>query len=140
MNDLIRVLVLRAARSASAAPADELQEALVLGDLLTRSAGIGAVADLMARAQSPDVLLVPASLRSDVVRYLCRVVDGTETAVVAYLDGELGALEECVRAGAHYLMPPFRGVLVRDQLQCIVEHRLHQSMDREGLPLRIASY
>ena len=123
MNDVIRVLMVRGRGSTPARPTDEVHEALILGDLMTASAGLGAVADLMVRAPLPDVLLIPASLRAEVVRYLCRVAAGTETAVVAYSDGELGALEECARAGAHLLMPPFRSVLVRDQLRCIVEHR-----------------
>jgi phosphoserine phosphatase RsbU/P len=138
MNEVTRVLVLRGADGAPAEPADELCAALVLGGFATGAARLGAVHELVRRAPVPDVLLAPSSLGAEGVQRLCRAVEGTEAGVMVYLDGDLDALEECVREGVHYLVPPFRGTLLRAQLACTTERRrLAEVVHRHELITRL---
>lgn len=74
---------------------------------------------------APDLALLPASLGAQRVRRLCALVARAPRppAIMVYLDGTLAALEECVGSGLHYLVPPFRGPLIRAQLVCTAERR-----------------
>ncbi|MBW4717746.1 PP2C family protein-serine/threonine phosphatase [Saccharothrix obliqua] len=65
----------------------------------------------------PDVALLAASLGLPRVALLSRLLREAGAAGVAvYADGDLGALETCVRAGFEYVAPPYSPVLLRSRL------------------------
>lgn len=124
MESVLRALVVQEAAGARAAVAAELRSALELGDFETDVAAHADARDLLMTGRyRPDVLLVPSSLGNAAVARLCAAADGTGVAVMVYLDGNLELLEACVREGMHYLVPPFRGSLLRAQLICTAERR-----------------
>ncbi|MGM1064483.1 PP2C family protein-serine/threonine phosphatase [Saccharothrix sp. Mg75] len=69
-------------------------------------------------AGRPDVVLFAASLGLRLVGVLTRrLADaGARHRVVVFADGDLAALEACVRAGYDYVAPPYSPVLLRGRL------------------------
>ncbi|MBX6384418.1 MAG: PP2C family protein-serine/threonine phosphatase [Microbispora sp.] len=163
MAELSAVLVLRDRRSLEASREDghDLDDALRAARMRVVHALPDEVVKHLTGPDPPDLLLLPSSLGADRVgrygRYLRRG-DGDHlspaqegepsrphrsrhTAVMVYLDGALADLEACVKYGYHYLVPPYRGSLIRTQLMCDVERqRLARVAQEAALAVSLSQY
>ncbi|GLX05327.1 PP2C family protein-serine/threonine phosphatase [Microbispora sp. NBRC 16548] len=164
MAELSAVLVLRDRTSLETSQEDghDLDEALRAARMRVVHALPDEVVKHLTGPDPPDLLLLPSSLGADRVgRYgmLLRRGNGDllvppapegdpsgrhqarHTAVMVYLDGELADLEACVKHGYHYLVPPYRGSLIRTQLMCDVErHRLARVAEEAALAVSLRQY
>ncbi|GAA0384155.1 hypothetical protein GCM10009530_38800 [Microbispora corallina] len=163
MAELSAVLVLRDTPYADGG--DDLDEALRAARMRVVRALPGEVAGHLTGPDPPDLLLLPSSLGADRVGRIGRMLRGASTreagetglpgreepgeadrpehhtAVMVYLDGDVSALEACVKHGYHYLVPPFRGSLIRTQLMCDIErHRLARLAEEATLAVSLRQY
>ncbi|KAB8192728.1 SpoIIE family protein phosphatase [Nonomuraea phyllanthi] len=73
--------------------------------------------DLVLSHPHPDLLLISAALGLQRMALVSQrfLVDGRMPTIVAFPDDDLGALEECVRAGFDYVTRPFLPGLLRSR-------------------------
>ncbi|HXR72581.1 PP2C family protein-serine/threonine phosphatase [Actinocrinis sp.] len=123
MDELSAVIVTADAQRSRAVA--DLAGALRADGIQFRHVSEHSALDPLTGPEAPDLALLPASLGAQRVRRLCALAARASRppAIMVYLDGTLAALEECVGAGLHYLVPPFRGPLIRAQLVCTAERR-----------------
>ena len=108
-----------------AEPGEAASEAVVELDGVLREEGFevrhAGPSELAMRPDSwphPDLLLVSASLGLQRMALVsqCFLIDGRVPTIVAFPDGDLGALEECVRGGFDYVTRPFLATLLRSRV------------------------
>ncbi|MGW2255010.1 PP2C family protein-serine/threonine phosphatase [Kitasatospora sp. NPDC001660] len=94
-------------------------------------------------ALAADVLLAPAAMPPREVREVSRVLaeSGSRPIVVVYAERDFDAIEQHVRLGHDYLVPPFLPPLVRARLRsCYERAKLGQTMEEVEAHAELISY
>ncbi|MEU2828854.1 PP2C family protein-serine/threonine phosphatase [Streptomyces lavendulae] len=94
-------------------------------------------------APDADVLLAPAGMAPRTVRELSRRMSesGRNPIVVVYAEDEFTAIEQHIRLGHDYLVPPFLPPLVRARLRsCYERAKLSRTMEEVEAHAELLSY
>ncbi|PRX97099.1 PP2C family protein-serine/threonine phosphatase [Allonocardiopsis opalescens] len=122
-----RVLIV--AESGEVAP--ELHQALHPDEFSVRGVSAAQLSADLAPHQSPDMVLVSASLGLHELTHISRRFSENDSSptIVVYPDGDFAALESCVRGGYDYVTPPFLPSLLRSRMtSCWERSRLTQTV------------